>query len=72
MEALSKMDWRGFPDREPFMEALYDPAVANTFTMIAGRPSAFGAPWSYFFEHWTQDMQSLRKQTGCVHNRLSL
>ncbi|KAK9803772.1 hypothetical protein WJX73_005275 [Symbiochloris irregularis] len=70
MEALSKMNWTGFPDREPFMEALYDPAVASTFTLIAGRPSAFGAPWSYFFEHWTTDMQSLRKQTGACFSTL--
>lgn len=64
METLVKMQYTGLPDREPFMDALHDPAVASTFTLIAGHASAFGSPWSYYFQHWTTDVQSLRKQTG--------
>ena len=62
MKALSEMEWHGFDDREPFMDALYD--SHSPFTLISARASAFGAPWAYFLENWTRDLQALHHMTG--------
>lgn len=66
MEALSEMQWNGFEDREPFMEALFDSKSMSPFTLISGRAGAFASPWTYFLEYWTRDQQTLRRMEGCV------